>query len=234
MALFLPQTKSYARSRHRKKKGKSRKQKLSHKSPTSDANSTESSLSIGSIYRENQNDNLCKKHALATIISTVMSERELSQIQQNEEKGDIDNRLNRRKSRKLKKKWKSPNYLSRGKYNKLCDSFDRANKFDIGISRRYFVIGDTTKHNIFSYILEQFNIKSDYIAFDEKDGSIHKLLNIIEEKLVRKLIAFNYEHAWCYICLKDVWFEIDSLKKRKNTKIIQSFPYNCGYIYVYD
>ena len=159
MALFLPQPKKYNKSHRKRKQNKSNKSKQSHNSSPIDQNaSVSTSLDVGSIYRENQNDNLCKKHALATIISTVMSERQLSQIYNNNNDGEMvnDNDVSKhRKRRKLKRKWKSPNYLSREKYNKFCDAFDRANKFDIGISRKYFVIGETTKDNIFSYILNQ-------------------------------------------------------------------------------
>lgn len=227
MAAFLPQPKQY-RNSHRKRKSKSLKIKQQRKYHENNKDNDEMKLDINAIYRENNNDNLCKKHALSTIISTVVTERKLLKLSNDERKSQ-----NKDSNPRIKRKWKSVNPLSLKKYNKFCDEFDRKNKFDIGISQKYFLIAENGK-NIISYILRKFNIKSDYIAFNHKNGSIHQLLEIIEHKSVTKLIAFNYEHAWCYICIENVWYEIDSLKKRSKPKVIMAFPYNCGYIYIYD
>ena len=75
MSVFLQQPKKYSKSHRKRKQGKAHRHKqLSKSSPTDSNSAASSSLCIGSIYRENQSGNLCKKHALATIISTVMSD----------------------------------------------------------------------------------------------------------------------------------------------------------------
>eukprot|EP01084_Bolivina_argentea_P117404 208522_1 len=235
MALFMPQPKHYSKSRRKKRDRKSNKHKHKQETilvPKTDANVQ--LLDVNSIYREGQNGDLCKKHALVTVISAVLTERKVFKIHDELKQEQKDGKeLNRKQKKKLRGKWRAQNFLSTKQYNKYCDKFDRINGFDIGISQKYFIIGKKQTDNIFSYILEQFKIKSGYITFDEKDGSIGTLLDIIKAKNVTKLIAFNFEHAWCYINIKDVWYEFDSMKKRSKPKPIKAFPYNCGYVYVY-
>eukprot|EP01083_Nonionella_stella_P101252 286816_1 len=156
-------------------------------------------------------------------MSGVLTERKISETQHtvHEHKQNDNIKSKRRRRRKgSKRKWSAQNVLSAKKYHKYCDEFDAMNNFEIGCSRKYFIVGAKMTDNIFCYILQQYHIKSDYIAFDHEDGSIGKLLEIIEQKNVTKLIAFNSEHAWCYIQVDHVWYEFDSLQKRTKPKPI--------------
>eukprot|EP01083_Nonionella_stella_P214103 771673_1 len=180
MAVFLPQTKHYRKSQCKKR---DKKRKLI-KSQESFVRKNET-LDINSIYRENQNNNLCKKHALVTVMSGVLTERKISETQHtvHEHKQNDNIKSKRRRRRKgSKRKWSAQNVLSAKKYNKYCDEFDAMNNFEIGCSRKYFIVGAKMTDNIFCYILQQYHIKSDYIAFDHEDGSIGKLLDYRTEK----------------------------------------------------
>merc|ERR1719384_21939 len=106
MADFLPQPKHYRKSHRKRKDKKSKRNKRQRISIVDDTETP--SLDINSIYRENQNGDLCKKHALVTIISCVMNERKLLEMQnENKDEAEKDEmKTNYRKQRKLKRKWK--------------------------------------------------------------------------------------------------------------------------------
>ena len=105
-------------------------------------------------------------------------------------------------------------------FDTLCDSFDRENKYDVGVSRRnYFFINNGNTDNIFGYILGK---KGYHVRMNHYD--YYKRKKIVPDPKSLGFIVYTHSHTYCVRNINGVLYQIDSMRRAImpiNTKLLE-------------
>lgn len=96
------------------------------------------------------------------------------------------------------------NVLSLKRFNSLCDEFDK--KYKCSGSKTFFIV--TLENNSLCYVLNKLGIRSVFYA----PGTLKHVNGILEKS--EAFLVFSSEHIWACRKYNNVWYTLDSIRKK--------------------